>query len=200
MIDEFKTLKFNSEGLYKDKGSKFLAFAYPIKTEEVVKKHLFNLKSLHPKANHHCYAYKLGLEENNFRTYDDGEPSGSAGKPILNTINSFELTDILVVIVRYFGGTLLGVPGLINAYKEATKEAILLSEIEIKTVNSLIKISYNFEQTNAVMNTCRKFKLLIKEQTYESRCGLLVEVRNSFIEKIKAELSDFWNIEIKILQ
>ena len=124
MTDEFKTPKAPSEGLFKDKGSKFFGYIFPIKNENEVKAHLENLKSLHPKARHHCFAYKLGIDENNFRANDDGEPSGTAGKPILNTLHSFELTDALAVVVRYFGGTLLGVPGLINAYKEATKEGL----------------------------------------------------------------------------
>ncbi|MBK9933544.1 MAG: YigZ family protein [Cytophagaceae bacterium] len=199
MTDEFKTPKAPSEGLFKDKGSKFFGYIFPIKNENEVKAHLENLKSLHPKARHHCFAYKLGIDENNFRANDDGEPSGTAGKPILNTLHSFELSDTLAVVVRYFGGTLLGVPGLINAYKEATKEAILAAEIESKTINSLIKISHDFDQTNAVMIMCRKLQLNIKEQTYDSRCGLIVEVRNSYIEKIKEELTDFWNIEIEII-
>ena len=199
MTDEFKTPKAPSEGLFKDKGSKFFGYIFPIKNENEVKAHLENLKSLHPKARHHCFAYKLGIDENNFRANDDGEPSGTAGKPILNTLHSFELTDALAVVVRYFGGTLLGVPGLINAYKEATKEAILAAEIETKTINSLIKIIHDFDQTNAVMIMCRKLQLNIKEQTYDSRCGLIVEVRNSYIEKIKEELIDFWNIEIELI-
>ena len=133
MIDEFKTIKSNSEGLFKDKGSKFYAYAFPIQNEEDVRFYLETVKAEHPKARHACYAYKLGIEETNFRANDDGEPSGSAGKPILNTITSFDLTDTFVVVIRYFGGTLLGVPGLINAYKEATKEALSIAEIESKT-------------------------------------------------------------------
>jgi len=199
MIDEFKTLKSNSEGLFKDKGSKFFAYAFPIQSEEDVRFYLETVKSEHPKARHACYAYKLGIYEANFRANDDGEPSGSAGKPILNTITSFELTDALVIVIRYFGGTLLGVPGLINAYKEATKEALSIAEIEIKTINSLVKISYDFDQTNAIMQMVRKLELTVKEQTYDNRCGIILDVRNSYIDKIREELKEYWSLEIEIL-
>ena len=199
MLDEFKTLKNKSEGLFKDKGSKFFAYAFPVKDEDDIRFHLENIKTEHPKARHACYAYKLGINETNFRANDDGEPSGSAGKPILNTITSFELTDTFVVVIRYFGGTLLGVPGLINAYKEATKEALLAAEIETKTINSLVKINYDFDQTNAIMQMVRKFEITVKEQTYDKRCGIILEVRNSYIEKIKEELKEFWSLEIEII-
>jgi uncharacterized YigZ family protein len=199
MIDQYKTLKSPSEGLFKDKGSKFFGYAFPILNEEDVRFYLENIKAEHPKARHACYAYKLGIDETNFRANDDGEPSGSAGRPILNTITSFELTDILVIVIRYFGGTLLGVPGLINAYKEATREALSVTEIQTKTINSLVKISYDFDQTNAVMQMVRKFELTVKEQTYESRCGIILDVRNSYIEKIKEELKEYWSLEIEVL-
>lgn len=199
MIDEYKTLKSSSEGLFKDKGSKFFAYAFPIKNEEDVRFYLETVKTEHPKARHACYAYKLGIDETNFRANDDGEPSGSAGKPILNTITSFDLTDTFVVVIRYFGGTLLGVPGLINAYKEATKEALSVAEIETKTINSLVKISYDFDQTNALMQMVRKLELTVKEQTYENRCGIILDVRNSYIETIKEELKEYWSLEIEIL-
>jgi uncharacterized YigZ family protein len=199
MIDEYKTLKSSSEGLFKDKGSKFFAYAFPIQTEEDVRFYLETVMAEHPKARHACYSYKLGIDESNFRANDDGEPSGSAGKPILNTITSFDLTDTFVVVIRYFGGTLLGVPGLINAYKEATKEALAIAEIETKTINSLIKISYDFDQTNAIMQMVRKLELAVKAQTYENRCGIILDVRNSYIEKIKEELKDYWSLEIEVL-
>jgi uncharacterized YigZ family protein len=115
--DTFKTIRTPAEGIFKDRGSKFLAYAYPIEQENEVKPLVENLKKEHFKAVHHCFAYRLGLDRSNFRVTDDGEPSGTAGKPIFNTLLSQEITNILVVVVRYFGGTLLGVPGLINAYK-----------------------------------------------------------------------------------
>lgn len=198
MIDEYKTLKSSTEGLFKDKGSKFFAYAFPIQNEEDVRFYLENVKAEHPKARHACFAYKLGIDETYFRANDDGEPSGSAGKPILNTITSFELANTLVIVIRYFGGTLLGVPGLINAYKEATKEALSIAEIEIKTINSLVKISYDFDQTNAIMQMVRKLELTVKEQTYNNRCGIILDVRNSYIGKIREELKEYWSLEIEV--
>jgi len=199
MIDEFKTLKSSSKGLFKDKGSKFFAYAFPIHNEGDVRFYLENVKTDHPKARHACYAYKIGIDETNFRANDDGEPPGSAGKPILNTITSFDLTDTFVVVIRYFGGTLLGVSGLINAYKEAAKDALSLAEIETKTINSFVKISYDFDQTNAVMQMVRKLELTVKEQTFDNRCGIILDVRNSYIDKIKEAMKEYWSLEIEVL-
>lgn len=123
MTEQLKTPKTPSEGLFKDKGSKFFGYIFPIKNENEVKAHLENLKSLHPKARHHCFAYKLGIDENNFRANDDGKPSGTAGKPILNTLHSFELSDTLAVVVRYFGGTLLGVARLNQCLQRSHKRS-----------------------------------------------------------------------------
>ena len=198
--DEYQTIISSGESLFKDKGSKFFGYAFPVASEDELKLKLEEVKILHPKARHHCYAYRMGSAGENYRSNDDGEPSGSAGKPILNTILSYELTNTLVVVVRYFGGTLLGVPGLINAYKEATKEALDITEKEIRTINSLVKIDYDFDQTNAVMQLIKKLDLTVKEQTFDVRCGILLEVRNTFVEKIKEELQDFWTINMEILE
>ena len=149
--DTYKTIKAPVEGLFKDRGSKFLAYAYPIEHENEVKPLVDNLKKEHFKAVHHCYAYRLGLDRTNFRVNDDGEPSGTAGKPILNTLLSHDITNILVVVVRYFGGTLLGVPGLINAYKSATAEALTVAKVIEKTVNDVYDVSFEFVQMNDVM-------------------------------------------------
>ncbi|MET1055429.1 MAG: YigZ family protein, partial [Pedobacter sp.] len=132
--DTYKTIESRAEGLFKDKGSKFIAFAYPILSESEVKPILLGLRAEHTKANHFCYAYRLSPDRNVYRVNDDGEPSGTAGRPILNTLLSADVTNILIVVVRYFGGTLLGVPGLINAYKSAAAEALGLAEIIEKTV------------------------------------------------------------------
>ena len=119
--DTYQTIEFPAEGIFRDKGSKFIAYAYPFKDEANLKDIIADLKSQHPKARHHCYAYRLSPDRSVFRVNDDGEPSGTAGRPILNVLLSMDVTNILVVVVRYFGGTLLGVPGLINAYKTATQ-------------------------------------------------------------------------------
>jgi uncharacterized YigZ family protein len=199
LSDEYQTILTTTESLFKDKGSKFFGYAFPVSNEDDIKSKLEEIKTLHPKARHHCYAYKTGFYGENYRANDDGEPSGSAGKPILNVITSLEITNTLVIVVRYFGGTLLGVPGLINAYKEATKEALHLAEKEIFTINDLVKIEYDFDQTNTVMQMIKKLDLTVKEQTFESRCGIILEVRKTFIEKIKEELKDYWTITIEVL-
>ena len=199
LSDEYQTILTSAESLFKDKGSKFFGYAFAVSTEDEIKFRLEEVKLLHPKARHHCYAYKTGFYGENYRANDDGEPSGSAGKPILNTITSFELTNTLVIVVRYFGGTLLGVPGLIHAYKEATKEALELAEKEIFTINDLVKIEYDFDQTNAVMQMIKKLELSVKEQTFESRCGIILGVRKTFIEKIKEELKEYWTISVEVL-
>jgi len=127
--DQYKTINEVSEGTFRDKGSKFVAYSYPFTDENKLKDILSDINSMHPKARHHCYAYRLGMDRSVFRINDDNEPAGSAGRPILNTLLSNDLTNILVIVVRYFGGTLLGIPGLINAYKAATQESINNAEI-----------------------------------------------------------------------
>ena len=141
--DTYLTIKEPSEGLFKDKGSKFSSFAFPASSEEDVKKFLAELKKQHPSANHHCYAFRLGADKQAYRANDDGEPSNTAGKPILGQIQSKDLTNILIVVVRYFGGTLLGVSGLINAYKLAAAEAIQNATIIEKTVDDIYEIKFD---------------------------------------------------------
>jgi uncharacterized YigZ family protein len=186
--DTYTTIKQASEGLFKDRGSKFLAFTYPITHEQEVKKYLDTLRSTHPKANHHCYAYRLGMDRNQFRVNDDGEPSSSAGRPILNVLLSKDLSNILVVVVRYFGGTLLGVPGLINAYKSATVEALANAELIQKTVNDVYEISFDFEAMNDVMRIVKEFSLRISNQAYDNRCTLTIEVRKSILNQVLTKM------------
>jgi len=198
MPDEYQTLITTGESLFKDKGSKFFGYAFPVADEEEIKRILEEIRGLHPKARHHCFAWRLGYEGENYRANDDGEPSGSAGKPILNALISCEVTFALVIVVRYFGGTLLGVPGLIHAYKQAAAEALVATEKEVRTMNTPVRIDYDFEQTNAVMQLIKKLNLTVKEQTFEERCGVVLEVRNAYIEKIREELRDFWTIRIRV--
>ena len=140
--DKYQTIANPAEGFFKDRGSKFIAYAYPVDSESDWQERLAEVRQLHPKARHWCYAYRLGTDGNNFRANDDGEPSGTAGKPILGRIDSFELVNVMVVVVRYFGGTLLGASGLIHAYKEATADALKGAEIIEKTVFILIRAFY----------------------------------------------------------
>ncbi len=182
--DTYRTIARPAEGLFRDKGSKFLAFAYPVRSENEAKTCLDALRKVHPKANHHCYAYRLGLDKNNYRASDDGEPSGTAGRPILNTLYSHELTNILVVVVRYFGGTLLGVPGLINAYKSSTVEVLSVAEVIEQTVNERYRIIFGFERMNDVMKIVKDMQLTVLGQTYDNECTLRIELRKSLVNQV----------------
>lgn len=197
--DTYKTIKAPTEGLFKDRGSKFLAYAYPIEHENEVKPLVDILKKEHFKAVHHCYAFRLGLDRSNFRVNDDGEPSGTAGRPILNTLLSQDITNILVVVVRYFGGTLLGVPGLINAYKSATVEALTVAEIYEKTVNDVYSISFDFVQMNDVMKVVKEFSLKIKGQTYDNQCTMELEFRKTLTNQVIGKLEKIDGILVEYL-
>lgn len=197
--DTYKTIKGPVEGLFKDRGSKFLAYAYPIEHENEVKPLVEYLKKEHFKAVHHCYAYRLGLDRSNFRVNDDGEPSGTAGRPILNTLLSQDITNILVVVVRYFGGTLLGVPGLINAYKSATVEALAVAEIYEKTVNDVYNVSFDFVQMNDVMKVVKEFGLKIRNQTYDNQCTMELEFRKTLTNQVIGKLEKIDKISVEYL-
>jgi uncharacterized YigZ family protein len=197
--DTYKTIKLPSEGLFKDRGSKFLAFAFPIEHENEVKTYVDNLRKEHFKAVHHCFAFRLGLDKTNFRVNDDGEPSGTAGRPILNVLLSQEITNILVVVVRYFGGTLLGVPGLINAYKSATSEALLLANVIEKTVNDVYKVGFEFVQMNDVMKVVKEFNLKIRNQTYDNQCTMELEFRKSLTNQVVGKIEKIDNIALEYL-
>lgn len=197
--DTYNTIKHSTEALFKDRGSKFLAFAYPISNEQDVKKHLDTLRGLHPKANHHCYAYRLGTDRSQFRVNDDGEPSGSAGRPILNVLLSKDVTNVLVVVVRYFGGTLLGVPGLINAYKSATVEVLAEAVFVQKTVNDIYEVSFDFEAMNDVMKVVKEFGLKISNQTYDNRCAFTIEVRKSMLNQVLGKMEKIDSLTIRYI-
>jgi len=192
--DSYKTIEKPSEGFFKDRGSKFFAFAYPVRDEDEIKRNLLELRELHPKAVHHCYAWRLGTDKNHFRANDDGEPSGSAGRPILNTIYSAQLTNVLVVVVRYFGGTLLGVPGLINAYKISTEEALAHAVVVDKNVTDHYLLTYQYEKMNQIMKIIKDMDLVIYDQLFDMECQIKVEVRqalkDAFLQRCeKTELS-----------
>jgi len=197
--DTFKTIRTPAEGIFKDRGSKFLAYAYPIKQENEVKPLVENLKKEHFKAVHHCFAYRLGLDRSNFRVNDDGEPSGTAGKPIFNTLLSQEITNILVVVVRYFGGTLLGVPGLINAYKCATIEALAMADIIEKTVNDVYIVSFEFVQMNDIMKVVKEFSLKIRNQTYDNQCKMELEFRKTLTNQLIGKFEKIDGIVVEYL-
>ncbi|MGX5858462.1 IMPACT family protein [Dyadobacter jiangsuensis] len=181
--DTYRSIAVPAEGFFKDKGSKFLAYAYPIDSDEQAKSCLAELYELHPKAVHHCYAYRLGADRMSYRMSDDGEPSGTAGRPILNTLYSRNITNVLVVVVRYFGGTLLGVPGLINAYKTATEAALDLAEIVTRHYFSIYKLSFQYPQMNDVMRIVKEMELPVRVQAFEMQCTMEVEVRSMLVER-----------------
>lgn len=197
--DIYKTITAPSEGVFRDKGSKFIAYAYPIRSEQEVKPIVSQLKAEHPKARHHCYALRLTPDRSVFKLNDDGEPSGTAGRPILNTLLSAELTNILIVVVRYFGGTLLGVPGLINAYKQATIESINLAEVIEKTVNDIYKIHFDYLQMNDVMRLIKEEHLNILHQEFDTQCNLTFEVRKTQLNGVLQKIEKISGIEVKYL-
>jgi|ERR1017187_4649748 uncharacterized YigZ family protein len=183
--DTYQTIAVPAEGIFKDKGSKFIAYIFPVNSEAEIKEIIVKLKKEHHTARHHCYAYRLMPDKSVFRSNDDGEPSGTAGKPILGQIQSNDLTDVLIVVVRYFGGTLLGVSGLIKAYKSAALDAINNSKIIIKTINETIEITCTYEQLNNVMRIVKQENLIILYQIPKgSQINIAVEVRKSNYEKV----------------
>lgn len=186
--DEYKTILGASEGCYKEKGSKFLAYAYPVENEDVIKQHIDNLKKEYYDARHHCYAWQLGLDKNNFRANDDGEPSGTAGKPIYGQILSHELTNVLIVVVRYFGGIKLGTSGLIAAYRAAALDAIANSEIIVKTVDDYYDVCFNYEAMNDVMKIIKDEQPKIISQQFDLRCNIEICQRKSKSEALISKL------------
>jgi uncharacterized YigZ family protein len=197
--DTYKTIDQAAEGLFKDKGSKFIAFAYPIGSEAQVKPILISLRAEHTKANHFCYAYRLSPDRNIYRVNDDGEPSGTAGRPILNTLLSADLTNILIVVVRYFGGTLLGVPGLINAYKSAAAEALSSAVILEKTVNDRYELRFDYLIMNDVMRMIKDEQLNILEQQFDNDCLIIFEVRKAQLNRVLERIEKQDGIQLKYL-
>ena len=175
-VTTYRTLELPIQAEFKDKGSRFLAFAYPVQTEEQVKKHVDDLRQEHHKARHCCYAYRLGVDGNQFRANDDGEPSGSAGRPILGQIDSFELTDVLVVVVRYFGGTLLGVPGLIHAYKTSTQMALENAQTIEKNIEKTVRIRCEYPYLNEAIRIAKNHQAEMIEQNLQLDCHLTVRI------------------------
>lgn len=186
--DVYRTIDGPAQGHYKEKGSKFLAFAWPVQSEEEIKQHLSDLKTTYYDARHHCYAWQLGLDDMNFRANDDGEPSGTAGKPIHGQIRSSELTYVLIAVVRYFGGTKLGTSGLIHAYKTAAADAILQASIVEKTVDNQVAIQFPYEAMNDVMRVIKEESPDILSQKFDLTCAMTLSIRQSKIELLLSRL------------
>ena len=181
---------------YKDRGSKFIAYAFPLSSKEGFKEKLGIIKKEHPKATHHCFAYRLGLEGNEFRVSDDGEPSGSAGKPILGQIDSKELTDVVVFVVRYFGGTLLGVSGLINAYKSAAALALQLTPIAMRAVTERYNLQFDYTQMNEVMSIIRFCQCTIVENETQLFCKMVVDVPLNRLQEFLFKIENLYRVEL----
>ena len=188
MTDEYRTLKTEGEGYYTDKRSKFLAFAHHVSTVEEIKEILARYRKKYFDARHVCYAYMLGPERTDFRANDDGEPSSTAGKPILGQINSNELTDILIVVVRYYGGVNLGTSGLIVAYREAAADAIAHSEIETRQVEEIITYNFPYPMMNDVMRIVKDMQPRIVSQTYDNTCEIRLSIRKSEADQLRNRL------------
>jgi uncharacterized YigZ family protein len=194
--DYYLTIEKTAMAEYKDRGSKFLAFAYPVQTPDDCKLNLQQLKKEHPKAVHHCFAYRLGWEGNQFRVSDDGEPSGTAGRPILGQIDSKQLTNTQVVVVRYFGGTLLGVPGLIQAYKSATAMALQLVPIVQKPIEVLYELHFDYTLMNEVMMVIKQTSCSIASQEMQLFCLLQIGIPKARLEEVLYKLNDIRGVEL----
>jgi uncharacterized YigZ family protein len=196
--DFYFTISKNSEGFYKEKGSKFLAFAYPVSSEEEIKEKIDALRKQFYDARHFCYGYIIGLESENYRANDDGEPNHSAGDPILGQIKSNELTNTLVVVVRYFGGTKLGVGGLITAYKTAAAEAIAQNEIIEKPITKSFKLIFPYEEMNEIQRLSKELDLDITNQTFEMNCSISVNVLLSRVAIFESKVQLLQDLSHKI--
>lgn len=197
--DIYHTIKAPAEGIYKEKGSKFLAFAFPVVTVEEVKKHLESLRKEYFDARHHCYAYILGANKEAWRANDDGEPSGTGGRPIHGQLLSADLTDTLIVVVRYFGGILLGASGLANAYKTAARDAIEHAEIIEKTLDIRYRLHFEYALMNDVMRVIKEFGLTPLNQDFNLDCRLEVSVRQSQSVRLYDTIANLRGVKIEVL-
>ncbi|MDT0675909.1 IMPACT family protein [Autumnicola musiva] len=200
MKDTYKSITSASEEvLYKDRNSKFYGYAFPVKTEEEINTHLEELRSRHHKASHWCYAWQLGKEEFKYRANDDGEPSNSAGMPIYGQIQSFEVTNILIVVVRYFGGVKLGVGGLINAYKTAAQMALENSKMITRSIDRVFVVKFNYPEMNTVMRMIKENNLNVIEQKLELDCRVFLSVRKADADEILKKFNSIYKIDINEL-
>lgn len=198
--DNYKTINSSSKGIYKEKGSRFLAFAFPVASQEEIKLILEGIRKECHDARHHCYAYMIGRERMIWRTNDDGEPSGTAGRPILGQINSSGLTNILIVVSRYFGGTLLGVSGLINAYRTAAADAIRNAEIVERTLHAYYEIIFPYISMNDVMKILKEEEAGQSGQKFELECSVIINFRVSDMEKIISRLTRIDGVKCRYLE
>ena len=199
-MNHYNTIEKPAYAEYKDRGSRFLAYAYPVLTTDEFKKYLKALKEEHPKAAHHCFAYRIGTDGNNFRSGDDGEPSGSAGKPILGQIDSKGVTNVAVIVVRYFGGTLLGVPGLINAYKMVTSLALQLTPIIEKPILETYELNFDYTLMNEIMMVVKRFGCIILKNEAQLFCRIVLGVPKENLENCINKIKDLHGVECRKLE
>ena len=195
-MDYYFTIESKAVAEFKDRGSKFLAYSFPLKNAGDLKKILLELKNEHPKAVHYCFAYRTGSDGNHFRASDDGEPSGTAGKSILGQIDSKQLTDILIVVVRYFGGTLLGVPGLINAYKTAASLVLQCTPVVQKTFEMNYELHFNYTEMNEVMRILKQYNCTIYKNEMQLFCKIETGIPRNRIEDVMAAFGNIKNVEL----
>jgi uncharacterized YigZ family protein len=193
----YNTIERPSVEEFKDRGSKFIAYAYPVETAEAFKKLLQNLKKEHAKAVHHCFAYRIGTDGNNFRLSDDGEPAGTAGRPVLGQIDSKEITNTAIIVVRYFGGTLLGVPGLINAYKTAATLALQVVPIIQKQVEATYTIQFACTQMNDVMQVMKQYNCTITGSEIQLFCNITAGIAKSRLQEVLYRLKELHQVDVK---
>jgi uncharacterized YigZ family protein len=196
----YYTVEKASTAEFKDRGSRFIAIVQPIRSADDFKLRLNEVKKEHPKATHHCFAYRLGLDGNNFRVSDDGEPSGSAGRPILGQIDSKGLVNVLVVVVRYFGGTLLGVPGLINAYRSTAALALQMTPMVQKQVEVEFRVHFDYTQMNDVLVLIRQYNCRVIKQDIQLFCDLVVAVPKNRVEEIRYKLLEMRGVDVVPVQ
>jgi uncharacterized YigZ family protein len=194
--DFYYTIEKTSTAEFKDRGSKFIAYACPVKSLAEFKDRLGEIKKEHSKATHHCFAYRIGLDGNSFRVSDDGEPSGTAGRPILGQIDSKGLVNVLIVVVRYFGGTLLGVPGLINAYRSAASMALQMTPLAQKQVEAVYRVQFDYTQLGDMMNLVRQCNCRVVQQEMQLFCNMTLAIPKNRVAEMTYKLQDMRNIEI----
>lgn len=199
-MEYYNTIAQKAVAEYKDRGSKFIAYAFPVVSADECKQQFSILKKEHPKAAHHCFAYRIGIDGNNFRSSDDGEPAGTAGKPILGQIHSKELTDICIVVVRYFGGTLLGVPGLINAYKTAATLVLQVVPVLQKSIEIKYKLHFDYTQQNEVLTIIKQYNCTILAQEMQLFCDITIGIPISRLQEVLYKLNEIKQLEMHQLK
>ncbi len=198
--DYYFTIESSANAEFKDRGSKFIARAFPLKNTTDFKKLLQEIKKEHPKASHHCFAYRVGSDGNNFRMSDDGEPSGTAGKPILGQIDSKNLTDILIIVARYFGGTLLGIPGLINAYKIAASLVLQCTPVVQKAVEIQYELQFNYTEMNEVMRIIKQFNCTVLKNEMQLFYRIETGIPRNKINEVLSALKEVKNLELHLIK